>query len=338
MRAKLLAFTCLTILLLAAANPLLAQGDRGTITGVVTDSSAASVVGAEISIVNSATNLTLQTVSNSTGNYRLVNVPIGIYTLRATSAGFQTYEHQDLIVQTNQTTTVDVAFQIGAVSETVTVTGSAVPLISTESSEVVMVVESKRFLDLPLTLGGGIRNPSSFIMLSPGVSPRSTWTKSISGGGAFQDMVYYDGIALSRGDLSNDGEVNPSVDAIAEFKLISNNYSAEYSHALGGVTSFTMKSGTNELHGSGFHFIRNDKLDARGFFGANKSPVRQNEWGGTVGGSMILPGYNGKDRTFWFFSWDQFYRRGDQAGGLNTLPTDWWVLPSVEDGRIPLRQ
>ena len=90
--------------------------------------------------------------------------------------------------------------------------------------------------------------------------------KSISGGGGFQDQIYYDGIALSRGDLSNDAEVNPSVDAIAEFKLITNNYSAEYAHAMGGVTSYTMKSGTNQFHGTGFEFLRNEKLDARGFF------------------------------------------------------------------------
>ena len=83
---------------------------------------------------------------------------------------------------------------------------------------------------------------------SPGVDPRSTWNKSISGGGSFTDMTYYDGIALSRGDLSNDAEVNPSVDAVEEFKLVTNNYSAEYAHALGAITSFTMKSGTNLLY------------------------------------------------------------------------------------------
>ncbi len=315
------AILSLFAMVLALAGSAFGQGDRGTVTGLAVDSSAAAVVGAEIAIVNDATNLTLRTVANETGNYRFVGVPIGIYTLRGTSEGFQTYERREVQVQTNQTTVIDLQFEVGAVTETITVTGSAIPLIATESSEVGLVVESKRFLELPLTLGGSIRNPSSFIRLSPGVSGTSTWRKSVSGGGAFQDMVYYDGIALSRGDLSNDAEVNPSVDAIAEFKLITNNYSAEYSHALGGVTSFTMKSGTNTLHGTGFHFIRNDKLDARGFFGSRKAPVRQNEWGGTIGGPLIVPGYNGANRTFWFFSWDQFYRRGGQLTGLNTLPT-----------------
>jgi hypothetical protein len=187
----------------------------------------------------------------------------------------------------------------------------------------------KKFLDLPLTLGGGIRNPSSFIRLSPGVASTSTWNKSINGGRQFDDEVYYDGIALSRGDLNNDGEVNPSVDAIAEFKLISNNYSAEYSHAAGGITSFTLKSGTNQFHGTGFHFFRNDKLDARSFFSAGKSPVRQNEWRGTIGGPIV------KNRTFWFFSFDQFYRRGGQVSGLNTLPTANMQNGDFGDAAVP---
>ncbi|MEZ5393531.1 MAG: carboxypeptidase-like regulatory domain-containing protein [Bryobacterales bacterium] len=227
-----------------------AQADRATIAGQAVDSSGSAVVGAEVRIVNVDTNLTLDTVVNETGNYRFVAVPVGMYTLTATAPGFQTYERQNIQANGNQTTIVEIAFQVGAVSETVTVVAGAVPLISPESSEVGVVVESKKFLNLPLTLGGGIRNPSSFIKLAPGVASTSTWNKSINGGRQFDDETYFDGIALSRGDLSNDGEVNPSVDAIAEFKLISNNYSAEYSHAVGGITSFTLKSGTNQIHGT----------------------------------------------------------------------------------------
>ena len=219
--------------------------------------------------MNTATNARFDTVSTGTGAYRVVGLPIGIYDLTAKSTGFSTYVQRGIQIQTNQTAAVDISLAVGAVTENITVEAS-VPLIQTESTDVGMVVESKQFLDMPLTLGGGIRNPSNFIKLSPGVSPTGTWTKSISGGGGFQDQIYYDGIALSRGDLSNDAEVNPSVDAIAEFKLITNNYSAEYAHAMGGVTSFTMKSGTNDLHGTGFYFVRNEKLDARGFFPATQ--------------------------------------------------------------------
>jgi hypothetical protein len=306
---------------LTCAAGLWAQGDRGTIAGLVTDPSGAAAPGVVIEAVQEATNFKATTVTTNTGAYRLVNLPVGVYNLTAKAAGFQSYARTGIQIQVNQTATVDIGLRVGEVTETITVEGGA-PMIQTESSDVGMVVESKRFLDLPLTLGGGIRNPSSFIKLSPGVDPRSTWNKSISGGGSFQDQTYYDGIALSRGDLSNDGEVNPSVDAIGEFKLITNNYSAEYAHALGGITSFTMKSGTNDIHGTAFYFVRNEKLDARGFFSATKAPAKQNEYGGTVGGPLVLPKlYNGRDRTFWFFSYDQFHLRGGQLGGLNTLPT-----------------
>jgi hypothetical protein len=314
-----LSIVCLTIFLSYSAW---AQGDRGTVTGRVIDPSGGAVAAVKLTLVNNDTQHTLDTLSNEAGNYRFVSLPIGNYTLRAAAPGFQQHQREDVQVQVNQTTTVDIALEVGAVTETVTVEGTVAPLIQTESADVGMVVEAKRFLDLPLTLGGGIRNPSSFIKLAPGVSPRSTWTKSISGGGGFQDMTYYDGIALSRGDLSNDGEVNPSVEAIAEFKLISNNYSAEYAHALGGITSFTMKSGTNDLHGTGFYFLRNDKLDARGFFSPERSQSQQNEWGGTIGGPVVIPKlYDGRNKTFWFFSFDQFYIRGGQRSTLNTLPT-----------------
>jgi hypothetical protein len=320
---------------LALAGLAVAQTDRGAITGTILDPSGAPIAGAQVSATHKATNTRFDTETTSTGVYRLVGLPIGFYDLTVRAPGFQTYLRQDIQIQVDQTATVDLTMTVGGVAETITVE-AAVPLIQTERADVGMVVESRRFLDLPLTLGGGIRNPSAFIKLSPGVDPRSTWNKSISGGGSFQDQVYYDGIALSRGDLSNDAEVNPSVDAIAEFRLITNNYSAEFSHAMGGITSFTMKSGTNDVHGTGFWFVRNEKLDARGFFNPKRAPAKQNEWGGTLGGPVYIPKlYNGRNRTFWFYSFDQFYRRGGQLSGLNTLPTarmlqgDFRELPRV---------
>ena len=311
----------LLIPLLLSSSAAFAQGDRGAITGLITDKSGAAIPNVAVDAVNSATNGRYETITTGTGSYRLVGLPVGLYDVSAKANGFNITVQRGVQIQTNQTATIDIGMTVGAVTESVTVQGG-VPLIQTESADVGMVVESKQFLDMPLTLGGGIRNASSFIRLSPGVSPTGTWTKSISGGGGFQDQIYYDGIALSRGDLSNDAEVNPSVDAIAEFKLITNNYSAEYAHAMGGVTSFTMKSGTNQFHGTAFEFLRNEKFDARGFFPAVRAPSKQNEWGGTVGGPVLIPKvYNGKDKTFWFFSFDQFYRRGGALAGLNTLPT-----------------
>src|SRR5262249_2534289 len=193
------------------------------------------------------------------------------------------------------------------VTQSVEVTANA-SLVQTESTDVGTVIDNKRFVDLPLTLGGGIRNPSAFIFLSPGVTPGGTWEKHIGGGGSFNDQIYFYGIALSRGDLANDGGGNPSVGAVREIKAGANNYSTEYTHALSGVTSFTMKSGTNALHGSGFAFHDNQHFDARGFFPSAKALRIQNEWGATLGGPVLLPKlYDGRNKTFWFFSFDQFY-------------------------------
>ena len=263
---------------------LTAQVDRGSISGTVTDATGAVVAGASVNIHNDDTNASFRAASSSTGSFAFFNLPIGLYTLRSEAAGFRRQEVKGIKVEVNQQAKVDVSMQVGEVTQTVEVEASA-SLIQAESTDVGTVIDNKRFLDLPLTLGGGIRNPSAFIYLSPGVSPGSTWEKHIGGGGSFNDQIYFDGIALSRGDLANDAEVNPSVDAIGEFKLVTNNYSAEYTHALSGVTSFTMKSGTNALHGSAFEFDDNDKFDARGFYPATKAPRKQNEWGFTAGGA-----------------------------------------------------
>lgn len=308
------------VLFFLCCAALFAQADRGTIAGTVTDESGAIVPGVSLSLRNEATNLNYTATSSANGTYIFLNLPVGLYGLMAEGKGFQRSEAKGIQVQVNQQSRVDLKMQIGEVNQTVEIRADS-NLIQTESTDVGTVIDNKRFLDLPLTLGGGIRNPSAFIFLSPGVSG-NTWEKHVGGGGSFNDQIYYDGIALSRGDLSNDAEVSPSVDAIGEFKLITNNYSAEYSHALSGVTSYTMKSGTNQLHGTLFEFNDNNKFDARGFFNKTKAFRNQNEFGGTVGGPVWIPKiYNGRDKTFFFFSFDQFYIRGGQLTGLNTLPT-----------------
>ena len=149
----------LGLLSLVSACLIWAQGDRGAISGVITDASGAAVPGVTIEAVHQATNYRAETVSTNTGVYRLVGLPIGVYNLTAKATGFQAHVHRDVQIQVNQTAAIDIILRVGEVTETVTVEG-AVPLIQTESSDVGVVVESKQFLDLPLTLGGGIRNPS----------------------------------------------------------------------------------------------------------------------------------------------------------------------------------
>jgi hypothetical protein len=308
------------ILQLLVSVSLLAQADRGSVAGTITDASGAVVPGITLTLRNSATNLTYSTPSNENGNYSFQNLPIGNYNLTVEVKGFQRQEVNGIEVQVNQQSKIDLTMRVGDVTQTIQVDAAAA-MIQTESTDVGTVINDKRFLDLPLTLGGGIRNPSAFVFLAPGVSGNS-WEKHVGGGGSFNDQVYFDGIALSRGDLSNDAEVNPSVDAIAEYKLITNNYSAEYSHALAGVTSYTMKSGTNDFHGNAFYFNDNNHFDARGFFSPTKAFRNQNEYGFTLGGPIVIPKvYNGRNKTFFFVSYDQFNLRGGQLTGLNTIPT-----------------
>ena len=328
MRVILLAF--------ALSCAVMAQVDRGNIQGTVTDPTGAVVAGAGVRIVSTATNVSQSTTTGASGGYAFFNLPIGTYNLSVEAKGFRRADITSVKVEVNQQAKVDVSMQVGDVTQTVEVQASA-SLVQTESTDVGEVLDNKRFTDLPLTLGGGIRNPSSFIFLSPGVTPGGNWEKHIGGGGSFNDQIYFDGISLSRGDLANDAEVNPSVDAIAEFKLVTNNYSAEYTHALSGVTSFTMKSGTNQLHGSAFDFHDNQHFDARGFFPSAKALRIQNEWGFTAGGPVVLPKlYNGRDKTFWFFSLDQFYIRGGQLSGLNTNATAQMLTGDFSQLSVPI--
>jgi len=198
-----------------------AQADRGSVVGAVVDSSGAIVPNSALTIRNEATNLTYSAATDAQGNYSFLNLPVGRYTLSAQAKGFQKYDVNGIQVEVNQQTRVEVRLTVGEMTQTVEVQALAA-MIQTESTDVGTVITANRFLDLPLTLGGGIRDPSAFIFLAPGVSG-STWEKHIGGSGSFTDQVYFDGIALSRGDLSNDAEVNPSVDAIEEYKLITNN-------------------------------------------------------------------------------------------------------------------
>ena len=262
--------------------------------------------------------------------------PSALYNVSVEGKGFRRSDVTGVKVEVNQQAKVDVSLQVGEVTQSVEVAANA-SLVQTESTDVGTVIDNKRFVDLPLTLGGGIRNPSAFIYLSPGVSPGSTWEKHIGGGGSFNDQIYFDGIALSRGDLANDAEVNPSVDAIGEFKLVTNNYSAEYTHALSGVTSFTMKSGTNQLHGSGFEFHDNQHFDARGFFPGGKSAPHSERMGiHTRRSRGFSQGVQRRNKTFWFFSLDQFYIRGGQLSGLNTNATAKMLGGDFSELSVPI--
>lgn len=292
--------------------------DRGAILGRVTDPSGAVVTGANVTITNQDTGIKSTSVTNEAGNYAVRSLAFGKYEVAVETAGFRKYIHKDTTLDIGQTLTLDVTLEIGAVDQAVEVTGAA-PLIESSTSDLGTVVTEKQVQDLPLSVSGNMRNPESFVFLAPGVTGDTANTQ-INGSQDRAKEVLVDGAQATGPESGGTMFTYPPVEAIGEFKLESSNFSAEYGKTGGGFEIFTTKSGTNQFHGSGFEYLRNDVFDARGFI-ANTKPVnRQNEFGATLGGPVIVPKYNGRNRTFFYFVYDGFRYRAGVANQQYTLP------------------
>src|SRR5437868_2073699 len=336
------------LILAIAVFPVAAfgQSNQGSIAGNVADESGAMIPNAKIIATEVATGTEYQTVSTSAGAYRLPNLKIGTYNVSVSSTGFKTASLTDVVVQVGTTSAIDVKLQTGAVSETVTVVAD-VPTIQTESSDVGTVVTTKQVLELPLALGSvvqAMRSPEAFVFLTPGaVGPGTssgsggTFESKITGGQNYGTEVLLDGVDTSRSENgSSFDETAPGVDSLGEFKVFRSTVPAEMGRTTGGVESFNTKSGTNSYHGVVYDIFRNEALDANTWFNNlrltqpttpaargnfQRALDRQNDYGLTMGGPVVVPKlYNGKNKTFFFFGWEQ-YRR-NQGGVTNeTLPT-----------------
>ncbi len=324
------------LIILAGCKVVSAQSDRGTIAGTVLDGSGAVVVDAEVSAVNSATKASYSATTGPTGGYRIQNVEIGTYDVTVSAAGFKTETRTGVTVQINTTSSLDFSLQPGDVKETVTVLGDA-PGVQSESSEIGSIVDSRQIRELPLALNGTgqshLRSAEAFVFLTPGTvgpgtnSDSGIFESKIAGGQNLGTEVLLDGASISHAELGPTFDENaPSVEAISEFKITTSTLPSEFGRTSGGVESFTTKSGTNSYHGSGFDILHNDKLNANSYFnnrvGAAKDRDHQNDFGGSLGGPVWVPKvYNGRDRTFFFFSWEQ-YRNNTGSTSRTTLPTD----------------
>jgi Carboxypeptidase regulatory-like domain len=321
-----------------------AQTNQGSIAGVVEDSSGAVVPNAKLTATEKNTGTVYRTVSTSAGSYRFPNVRIGTYDLTVSATGFKTPTLTGIEVQVASTAAVDVKLSAGGANENVTVQADT-PTLDTESSEIGTVVGAKQILDLPLALGSTVqamRSPEAFVYLTPGaVGPGSdsgnggTFESKISGGQNYATEVLLDGSATTRSENgSSFDETAPSVDAIGEFKVITSTLPAEFGRTTGGVESFSTKAGTNKYHGEIYEIFRNTALDANTWgndYELSQNPSnpsafstpldRQNDYGGTFGGPVVIPHlYNGKDKTFFFFSWEQ-YRQTNGGTQTSTIPT-----------------
>ncbi len=328
---------CLLVMLSALA---LAQSDRGTIAGSVLDSTGAAIKDATVTLRGVSTGNVYQTKTTGDGVYRVADVQIGRYDVTASAAGFKNAIQTGVQVQISTTTALNITMQPGSVTEQVTVLADA-PTLQTESSDVGTVVGDRQIHDLPLSLAATgqsfVRSPEAFIFLTPGAIGQGTvgdagssgvFETKLSGGQNFGSEILLDGASVQRSDSGTAfDQTAPSVEALTEFKVTSATPTAQYGHTSGGVESFTTKSGTNSFHGSVFELFHNEALNANSwvnnFNGAPKPRDRQNDFGGSLGGPVWIPKlYNGRDKTFFFFAWEQYRNRRGLTNGVQTLPTD----------------
>jgi hypothetical protein len=292
----------------AMGHALYAQVDTGAILGTVKDQSGAVVPGAKVSLTNEGTTFSVSTRTGVDGSYTFTPVKIGTYRVDAEFQGFQKASHPHVNVDVQQQVVVDFTLQPGQVTQTVEVTAE-IPLLQTQNASVGQVVGSREVNDLPLNG----RNFTFLAQLSAGVTVGQQEGRGLNASGDFsangtrpaQNNYLLDGIDNNADlvDFLNGTAfvVLPPVDAIQEFKVQTNNYSAEFGRAGGAVLNASVKSGTNQLHGDAWEFLRNDKLDARDFFEKRRSEFRQNQFGATVGGPIVIPHvYNGRNKTFFF--------------------------------------
>src|SRR6476646_10844829 len=304
-----------------------AQVASSELSGTILDSTGAGVASAKVTATNVATNLARDASSDSTGKYIITLLPPGDYTLSVEAAGFRKLVQSGITLQINQQAHVDLTLQLGQVSETVEVTGQA-PLLESESSSLGTVVNQKLVNQLPLngrnfiqlaTLSPGVNgvgfSASGTIMSGTRPDDRRPATEIFSNGNREgSNNFLYDGIDDNE-RLTLSIVLRPAVEAVREFKIQTNLYSADIGRNSGAVVDVITKSGTNRLHGSAFEFLRNSAMDARSYFnpkGTAFPNFRLNQFGGSFGGPVVLPRiYNGKDRTVFLVDFEG-YRRDSQ--------------------------
>ncbi len=299
----------------------LGQMDRASLSGTVTDSSGALVPGTKVQAVEKETRATFNAATNASGVFNFIGLPIGSYAVSAEKEGFSTSIAPNVVLTANSDVRVDITLSPGAITQQVQVEAAS-PLIEERSSAYGVDVQKQVLDDLPLQVSGGIRSVYSFMNVVPGVS-NAGFSNNIMGGVGMYSQVLVDGVSAEynpavAGVMSDP----PSVEAIGEFKVV-NTISAEYGLTGGSFMSFVTKSGTNQLHGDAFEFLRNNDMDARSFFASAVSIEKQNEFGFTAGGPVYIPKvYNGRNKTFFFGTFTQYLYHNITEGQVLTLPTD----------------
>jgi outer membrane receptor protein involved in Fe transport len=304
---------------------MLAQTDRGTITGTVTDASGAVIVGAKVTATNTATGISTETSTSGAGVFTVPQLTVGVYRVAVEQSGFKRFVQEGVTVPLGQTVRVNASLELGETSQSIEVQAEA-PLLKQDTSELGTTISNQQILDLPLSLTGEQRSPATFIRLVPGVvgrgsssvsNPEAIFSTAVNGGQTLSLEIQLEGAAILGSNLPGDLRIlGFPVDAVQEFKMYTNNFAAELGRTGGGVTSFTLKSGTNDIHGSVYEYFRNEVLNARGFFQPERQVNKQNEYGFTIGGPIK------KDKTFAFGYFNGFRYRAGAASAVISLPTE----------------
>jgi hypothetical protein len=308
-----------------------AQSTSASLTGRITDPNKAVIRDARITAINTSTEIHYQGLTNETGTYYISNLPPGGYRIEVEKLGFKAVIQSGIILHVQDAVEVNFEMILGSASESVTVEGSAPPL-DTESSTVGTVVEQRKANELPLNG----RNVFNLIVLAPSVIPQGSSTGTpvgvnpfgwnnyqVNGSFGNESAEYLDGQPLNIGYI-NLPILIPTQDSIQEFKVQTSNLEAEWGKFAGGVTNLSTKSGTNSLHGEMYEYFRNRIFNANDFFlntsGKPRPPWVQNQFGVEAGGPLDIPRYDGRNRTFWFASWEGFRLRTGEPF-TTTVPT-----------------
>jgi hypothetical protein len=308
---------CTVVMLLAVFSAtLLHAQDYASLTGTVRDSSGASIANAQVVVSSAERGINRETTTNSDGEYSVPALPPGIYDVSIAAQGFKKYQATGVILRVGQKARNDVNLQVGATTTEVTVMGTNVAQVETQSSDLSGTVTGKEISQLQLNG----RNFTQLVTLVPGVSNQTGADEASVGitGSISYSMnggrVEYNNWELDGGDNMDNGSntslnVYPSLDAIAEFKVLTSNYGAQYGRNGSGTVEVETKSGTSAFHGNAYEFVRNDVFNARNYFESTVPAYKKNDFGYTIGGPVFIPGLYNKSKQKTFFFWSQEWRR-----------------------------
>lgn len=322
---------CRLALVLCLSLSAWGQLNRGSITGLITDSSGAAVPGASVAARQEGTNAATETVTNEAGQYNFPNLPTGVYTITVESPNFKKSERKAIELGVSQVLRINLSLEVGSVADTVTVSAE-VSRVQTDSPEVGTSLNNDQMRDLPLSIAGARLVENFAYAVTPGVSGNS-WTSNINGSTSFSKETLLDGATVTTYLSGHFGESSVSMESLQEFRIQTSGMSAEYGRSQGGVFNYVMKSGTNEIHGSAYGMLRNEALNANTFAnnarGIRRAPDRHHNYAFSFGAPITIPKiYSGRDKTFFYSSYEKYQQR---IGGFGN-PNITHPLPEFLDG------